>query len=170
MKRHLAAIAKERVERDPGYAVRYYKRGSRSAERKYGPDAPPVLNLRQEYAVALHRAGESEKAEAELAAVIARRGPTPNARDEFARYARQWHARVLYALGRYREAESEWHELAAEFDRLLGADHDDAIGAHENHAVTLAKLDRVAEAEAEMAGVVEKRTAANGRDDKAALR
>lgn len=101
--------------------------------------------------------------------MIGRRGPAPDASDEFTRYAKEWHARVLYALGRYGEAEPEWRELAAECDRLLGTDHPDAIDAHENHAVTLARLDRVAEAEAEMGRVVEKKTAVNGSDDPATL-
>lgn len=170
VRRYLASLAKARVEQDPGYAVMYYKRGLRYAERKYGPDAPQALNMLQEYAVALHRSGQSEKAEAELAGVIACRGPAPDMGDEFTRYAKEWHARVLYALGRYDEAEPEWRELAAECDRLLGADHPDAIDAHENHAVTLARLDRVEEAEAEMTGVVERKTAAHGSDDEAVLR
>jgi eukaryotic-like serine/threonine-protein kinase len=161
--------AKRRIERDPGFALTYYEKASRAAERKYGVDAPRTLNLRQEYAVALDRTGESEKAEAELAAVLASRGPAPDMSDEFTRYGKEWHARVLYALGRFDEAEREWRDLAAECDRLLGPDHLDSIDAHENHALTLARLDRVAEAEAEMADVVEKKTAANGRDDGATL-
>lgn len=160
---------KRRIERDPEFAVVYYENESRRAERKYGIDAPQALNLRQEYAVALHRVGKSEKAEVELAAVIARRPPVPDAGDDFTRYAKTWHARVLYALGRFDEAEPEWRELAAGCDRLLGANHPDAIDAHENHALTLARLDRVAEAEAEMADVVEK-LEANDSDDAATLR
>jgi eukaryotic-like serine/threonine-protein kinase len=90
--------------------------------------------------------------------------PSPDVSDEFTRYGKEWHARVLYALGRFDEAEGEWRDLAAECDRLLGPDHLDSIDAHENHALTLAMLDRVAEAEAEMASVVEKYTAGRGSD------
>jgi eukaryotic-like serine/threonine-protein kinase len=162
--------AKRRIERDPEFALYHYEKQSGRARRKYGPDAPPTLNLRQEYAVALHRNGDSEKAEAELAAVLASRGPAPDVSDEFTRYGKEWHARVLYALGRFDEAEREWRDLAAECDRLLGPDHPDSIDGHENHALTLARLDRVAEAEAEMAGVVEKNTAAGGSDVVTALR
>jgi eukaryotic-like serine/threonine-protein kinase len=154
---------KQRIERDPKFAVVYYKKESKRAERKYGADAPQALNLRQEYAVALYRIGQNEKAEAELAAVIARRDPASDVSDAFTRYAKIWHARVLYALGRFDEAETEWRELSAECDRLLGPHHPDAIEAHEEHAVTLARLDRIAEAET--AGVVENRTAVAGRDD-----
>ena len=139
------------MARDPKFAVSYYEKETRHAERKYGTDAPQALNFRQEYAVALHQIGENEKAEAELAAVIARRGSARDVGDEFARFAINSHAHVLYDLARFDEAEAEWRELAAECDRLLGADHPDAIEAHENHALTLARLDRVAEAEAEMA-------------------
>ena len=161
--------AKRRIARDPAFALYHYDKQSRHASRKYGADAPRTLNVRQEYAVALHRNGESEKAEAELAAVIASRGPAPDVSDEFTRYAKEWHARVLYALGRFDESEREWRELAAECDCLLGPDHPDSIDAHENHALTLARLDRVAEAEAEMAGVVEKKTAVSGSDDTGTL-
>jgi len=159
---HVLRYTKRRIERDPKFAVVYYQKESRYAERKYGRDARQALNLRQEYAVALHRIGCSEKAEAELAAVMASRDPSLDVSDEFIRYARTWHAAVLYALGRFDAAESEWSELAADCDRLLGPDQPDAIEAHENHALTLAQLSRVAEAEAEMADVVEKSSAADG--------
>ena len=152
------------IERDPESAVMYYKNASRRAQRKDGAASPRTLNLRKEYAVALHRVGRNEEAEAELTAMIAERGPMPNANDKSARSARIWHARLLYELGRFTEAEAEWRELSAEYDRLLGADHSDAIETHEEHAATLAKLDRLAEAEAEQADVVEKLTAANGTD------
>lgn len=160
---------KRQIERDPAFAVTYYRKETKHAEHKYGPDSSQALKLRQEYAVALHRTGKSEEAEAELAAVMARRGPAADDSDEFVRYAKSWHARVLSALGRFGEAEDEWRELSQGFDRLLGAQHPDAIDAHENHAVTLAQLDRFAEAEAEMAGVVEKLAAADGSDHEATL-
>jgi hypothetical protein len=86
------------IERDPESAVMYYKKASRRAQRKDGAAAPRTLNLRKEYAVALHRVGRNEEAEAELAAVIAERGPMPNANDKSARSARIWHARLLYEL------------------------------------------------------------------------
>lgn len=158
------------VKRDPGFALLYYKKESRYVERKHGMDSPQALRIRTQYAICLHRTGQNEKAEAELAAVIARRGPARDVGDESTRTAMNWHAHVLNALGRYGEAEHEWRDLAAECDRLLGADHPDAIDAHENHAYTLARVDRVEEAEAEMAGVVEKKTAALGSDDEATLR
>jgi hypothetical protein len=168
--------AKLSLMSDPEFALKYYSRAVKRAARKHGPDASQTLNLRQAYAVALSRNGDNEKAEAELAALIARRGLLADAGDgalehakEWLRHAREWHAHVLYDLGRFGEAEPEWRELSAECDRLLGADHPDAIDAHENHALTLARLDRVAEAEAEMAGVVEKLTAANGGDDPGTL-
>ena len=163
-----SGYVKRRIEHDPEFAVMYYENGSRRAERKYGADSPQALNVRQEYAVALHRTGKSEKAEAELAAVIARRDPTSNVGDEFTRYAKTWHARVLYALSRFDEAEPEWRELSAECDHLLGVNHPDAIDAHEYHALTLARLSRFAEAEAEMADVAEK-WAADGSDAAATL-
>jgi hypothetical protein len=170
MRRHvLPDWVKRNAERDPGFAVMLFEKESRRAERKYGAHSPQALKLRQQYAVALHQDGQNEKAEAELAAVIARRGLELDAGNEFTQSARFWHARVLYALGRFDDAEHEWREVAGECDRLLGADHQDAIDAHENHAVTLARLDRVAEAEAEMAGVVQKKTAASGTDDAATL-
>jgi tetratricopeptide (TPR) repeat protein len=163
-------LIKQRLERNPHFAVAYYKKESKRAERKYGANATQALNLRQEYAVALHRIGQNEEAEAELAAVIAARvDSSSGVGDEFTRYALTWHARVLYALGRFDEAEPEWRELSTECDRLLGPHHPDAIEAREEHAVTLARLDRVAEAEAEMAVVVEKRSTVNGRDDTATL-
>ena len=168
--------ARERLESDPEFAVRYYPRAIKRAARKDGPDASRTLNLRQAYAVALSRNGQNARAEAELAALIGRRqrmidagdDAAPNAR-EWLRHARDWHASVLYAQGRFDEAESESGELAAEYDRLLGADHPDAIDAHERHAMTLAELDRVAEAEAEIAEAVSKREAAGGSDDAATV-
>ncbi len=159
-----AGFTKRHVEHDPKFAVTYYRTRWRRAERKYGTGAPQAMNLHLEYAVSLHRAGDNEKAEGELAA-IAHRAPTPDFTDVLTRYAQQWHARVLSTLGRLDEAEAEWRELSEICDRLLGADHPDAIDAHENHAVTLARMDRVAEAEMEMADVVEKLTAANDGDD-----
>lgn len=162
-------IIKRRIQHDPEFAVVFYSSESGRAERKYGADSRQALDLRQEYAVALHRIGKSEKAEAELATVIARRALMPDAGDEFMLYAKRWHAHALFALGRFGEAESEWRELSAGHDRLLGANHPDAIDAHEHHAMTLDKLERFAEAEAEMADVVEKRTGANGSDAAATL-
>jgi hypothetical protein len=159
-----AEFTKRHVEHDPEFAVTYYRTRWRRAERKYGAGAPQALNLHLGYAVSLHRAGDNEKAEGELAA-IALRAPASDVADVLTRHARQWHARVLSTLGRFDEAEAEWRELSETCDLLLGADHPDAIDAHENHAVTLALLDRVAEAEMEMAGVVQKWTAANGSDD-----
>jgi len=145
--------AKLRLKSDPEFAVKYYSRAIERAARKHGPDANQTLNLRQAYAVALSRNGENEKAQAELAALIARRELLADAGDgaveharEWLQHAREWHAHVLYALDRFDEAEPEWRELSAECDRLLGAYHPDAIDAHENHALTLARLDRVAEA------------------------
>ena len=76
------------IERDPESAVLFYKKKSRRAQRKDGAAAPRTLNLRKEYAVALHRVGRNEEAEAELTAVIAERGPMPNANDKSARSAR----------------------------------------------------------------------------------
>jgi hypothetical protein len=96
--RMFSGWVKRNMEGDPKFAALYYEKQTRRAERKYGTDAPQALNLRQEYAVALHRAGKSEKAEAELAAVIARRGPAADVGDKFARYALSSHAHVLYAL------------------------------------------------------------------------
>jgi thioredoxin-like negative regulator of GroEL len=66
---------KRQIERDPDSAVMYYKNASRRAQRKDGAAAPRTLNLRKEYAVALHQVGRNEEAEAELTAVIAERGP-----------------------------------------------------------------------------------------------
>lgn len=162
--------AKLRLENDPEFAAKYYSRAIKRAARKYGPDATQTLNLRQVYAVALSRNGENEKAQAELAAVIARRELTADTSDGALQHAKEWHAHVLYGLGRFDEAEPEWRELSAECDRLLGANHPDAIEAHENHALTLARLGQVAEAEAEMADVVEKRMAGSESDDDATMR
>lgn len=168
--RRARELIQKRIKADPLFALAYYRREARYAERKYGPDTPQALSQRLECAVALHRAGDSVKAEAELADVLSRRGLGQELSDAFMRHGKQWHARVLEALGRWDDAEPEWRELAAECDRLLGPDHAVAIEAHENHAVALARLDRVAEAEAEMAGVVRRRTAGSGADDADTLR
>lgn len=118
--------------------------------------------MRQDRAVALHRHGESEKAEAEFAELIACRELTAGPGDEALRHAKRWHARVLLDLGRFNEAEPELRQLSEESDCLLGTDHPDALDIHENHAAALAKLNRVQEAEAEMAGIAAKRTAVKG--------
>ena len=128
-----------------------------------------MLNLRQDRAVALHRNGESDKAEAELATLIAERELTASPGDYAMRHARQWHARVLLDCGRFDEAEPELRRLSEECDRPLGTDDPEAVDMHENHATALAKLNRVGEAEAEMA-VVAKRTAAAAPDDAATLK
>jgi hypothetical protein len=65
--------AKLLLENDPEFAVKYYSRAIKSAARDHGPQSPQVLNLRQDRAVAWHKNGESEKAEAELATLIAQR-------------------------------------------------------------------------------------------------
>lgn len=112
------------------------------AARQYGPNAGQTLDLRQDYAVALHRCGEYEEAEAELAAVIAQRELTTGAADYGLLHAKGWHARVLSDLGRFEEAEQEWRELSQERERLFGASHPDTVDARANHAATQAMLDQ----------------------------
>lgn len=92
---------KQQMERDPECAAQFYSRHAARAARKRGPDARQTLNLRQDYAVALQRCGEYEKAETELAAVIARLELTADAGDSSLQLARGWHARVLLDLGRF---------------------------------------------------------------------
>jgi tetratricopeptide (TPR) repeat protein len=174
MARHMFGKMREKakllLENDPEFAVKFYSRAIKRAARDHGPQSPQVLNLRQDRAVAWHRNGESEKAEAELATLIAQRELTADAGDYAVRHAKRWHALVLFDLGRFDRAESESRRLSEEFDRLLGADDAEAIEVHEDHAVALAKLDRMQEAESEMADVVAKRLAAKGPDDVATLR
>src|SRR6202044_3545672 len=162
--------AKQRVVNDPEMAVEFYSRAIDRVTRKHGPGSLQGLNLRQDRAVALHRNGESEKAEVELARLIAQRELTASSDDHAVRHAKEWHSRVLFDLGRFDEAELELRRLSEELDRLLGTDDQEAVEVHENHAATLAKLDRMQEAETEMAGVIAKRTAVKGADDVVALR
>jgi hypothetical protein len=79
---------KRQMESDPEFAAKVRALSAKRAARKLGPDAKQTLNLRQDYAVALHRCGEYEKAEAELAAVIARRELTADAADDGLQHAK----------------------------------------------------------------------------------
>jgi hypothetical protein len=97
------------------------------------------------------------EAEAELAAVIARRELTADAGDISLQLARGWHAQVLLDLGRFEEAEREWRRLSADGQRLLGPGHPDLLSAREHEALALDKLGRFQEAAAPLADVIAKR-------------
>lgn len=165
----LRVLLRRKLERDPGFAVKFYSLHAGRA-RKYGPDAAPSLRARRNLAVALYRNGEYGKSEAEFSALLACVGPATSVGDGSLWDVRGWHARALIDLERFEEAEREWRELADERDRELGSDHPDAVGAHEDHAGTLARLGRFAEAEAELSDVIARRAAAEGAGSEATLR
>jgi eukaryotic-like serine/threonine-protein kinase len=159
------------VRRDPRIAVAYYDRGLKFAVRRYGPDSKEALAVRQDYALALHRCGETEKVLAELSAVINRgRVEGGNADDVFLREAELRHEHLQFTVGRFDEMERESRVLSEKYDRVLGPDHPHAVTAHEDHVVALLSLGRFREGEAEIAGVVARRTAAGGSDDADTLR
>jgi hypothetical protein len=112
---------KRQMGRDPKFEAKIHALAAKRAARKHGPGAKQTLNLRQDYAVALHRSGEYEMAEAELADVIARRQLTADAADDGLQHARSWHAQVLLDMGRFEDAEREWRALSEERERLFGA-------------------------------------------------
>lgn len=117
--------AKRSIERDPRFAVIYYGKEARRAERKYGMNAPQTLILRQQYAVALHRSGKSEKAEAELAAACDRLlgADHPDAID-----AHENHAVTLARLDRVAEAEAEMAGVAESLTAANGSDDATTLG------------------------------------------
>ena len=157
------------LRRWPDGAFRGYRRMVARYTRRYGPDHWRTLVLRGDYAVALHRHGETEPAEGELAEVIERATAT-DASQAFIHKARTLHARMLFDLRRFADAEREFRALSLECEQRHGSDHPDTVGAHEDHAAALFRLDRLQEAEAEAADVVARRTASQGADSKDTLR
>lgn len=159
------------LRRSPDMAVEFYRREVAHHTRRFGKDDARTLVSRGNYAAALHRRGESEIAEAELAEVIARWAVTAASPDpSFLLRARTWHGHMLFDLQRFEESEREWRTSSLGYAQLLGSDHPDTLDAHASHAAALYKLERFQEAEAEMADVVARLSRSQGADSADALR
>ncbi len=152
-------------------AVRLRRRIVAHNTRRYGPDDARTLDSRVPYAVALHRNGESELAESELAELIERAGRTAaDADQDLIQLAMGWHAATLFALRRFADAEREWRAVSLIREQLYGSDHPVTLDTHESHVAALFRLERFEEAEAEIADVVARRTALQGADSPDTMR
>jgi hypothetical protein len=166
IKRSLNKLMLDYIKQSPpDKAVEIRRRQLAHATRRFGPDDARILASRVDYAVALHRNGESELAESELAGVIEQAGRTGAAADQdFIQLAMGWHAKILFALRRFADAEREWRAVSLMREQLHGSDHPLTLDTHVSHATALFRLDRFEEAEAEIADVVARRTALQGAD------
>lgn len=165
MSHRLIGRAIKRILRnDPVVAANFYHDDAVRLERLYGPDDHRVLVSRSNYAIALHKCGESAAGEAELAALIERQGEDWDPEEKFGRVLRAWHADILFDMGHFEAAEREWRMISDIDDRVLGSSDPESLDAHQNHAIALRKLERLEEAREELAEVVSQRTAASGSD------
>jgi tetratricopeptide (TPR) repeat protein len=166
----IGRIIKRILGRDPAVAASLYRREAARQERLYGPDDQRTLMSRSNYAIALHKCGNSAAAEAELAALIERQGEDWNREDKFARVLRAWHADILFHMGHFEAAERGWRMLSDVNDRVLGSSDPESLDAHQNHAIALRKLGRLEESKEELEEVVLQRATASGSDSDLTLK